>query len=83
MALPDSELGILPVDTALLEDDAELYRCVAGFIFIRFEGWSIARPTLLAQALRESPALCSSPTPTSALPILMSAIPPSRAIGRV
>ena len=55
MALPDSELGTLPVDTVLLEDDAELYRRVAGFIFIRSEGWSIARHMLLAQALRESP----------------------------
>ena len=55
MALPDSELETLPVETALLEDDEELYRCVAGFIFIRSEGWSIARHMLLAQALRESP----------------------------
>ena len=55
MALPDSVLETLPVDTALLEDDAELYRCVAGFIFIRSEGWSTARHMLLAQAPRESP----------------------------
>ena len=55
MVLPDSEFGTLPVGTALLEDDAELYRCVAGFIFIRSEGWSTARHMLLAQALRESP----------------------------
>ena len=55
MALPDSELDTLPVDTALLEDDAELYRRVAGFIFIRSEGWSTARHMLLAEALRESP----------------------------
>ena len=55
MALPDSELETLPVDTALLEDDAELYRRAVGFIFIRSEGWSIARHMLLARALRESP----------------------------
>ena len=55
MALPDSELATLPVETALLEDEEELYRRVAGFIFIRSEGWSIARHNLLARALRESP----------------------------
>ena len=55
MALPDSELETLPVETALLEDDEEIYRCAAGFIFIRSGGWSIARHMLLAQALRESP----------------------------
>ena len=55
MALPDSELETLPVETALLEDDEALYRSVAGFIFIRSEGWSIARHRLLANALRESP----------------------------
>ena len=55
MALPDSELETLPVETALLEDDEELYRRAAGFIFIRSEGWSTARHTLLAEALRESP----------------------------
>ena len=55
MALPDSELETLPVETALLEDDEALYRCVAGFIFIRSEGWSVARHRLLAEALRESP----------------------------
>ncbi len=55
MALPDSELATLPVETALLEDDEELYRRVAGFIFIRSEGWSTARHMLLAEALRESP----------------------------
>ena len=55
MALPDSELETLPVATALLEDDEELYRRAAGFIFIRSEGWSTARHTLLAEALRESP----------------------------
>ena len=55
MALPDSELETLPVETALLEEDEELYRRVAGFIFIRSEGWSIARHMLLVQALRESP----------------------------
>ena len=55
MALPDSELETLAVETALLEDDEELYRRAAGFIFIRSEGWSTARHTLLAEALRESP----------------------------
>ena len=55
MALPDSELETLPVETALLEDDEEIYRCAAGFIFIRSGGWSIARHMRLAQALRESP----------------------------
>ena len=55
MALPDSELETLPVETALLEDDEALYRRVAGFIFIRSEGWSVARHGLLAEALRESP----------------------------
>ena len=55
MALPDSELGTLPVETALLEDDEALYLRAAGFIFIRSEGWSTARHLLLAQALRESP----------------------------
>ena len=55
MALPDSELETLPVETALLEDDEALYRHAAGFIFVRSEGWSTARHLLLAQALRESP----------------------------
>ena len=55
MALPDSELDTLPVETDLLEDDDALYRRAAGFIFIRSEGWSIARHELLAEALRESP----------------------------
>ena len=55
MALPDSELETLAVETALLEDDEELYRRAAGFIFIRSEGWSTARHTLLAEALRELP----------------------------
>ena len=55
MALPDSELETLPVETALLEDDEEIYRCAAGFIFIRSGGWNIARHMRLAQALRESP----------------------------
>ena len=55
MALPDSELETLPVETALLKDDEEIYRCAVGFIFIRSEGWSIARHMLLAQALRDSP----------------------------
>ena len=55
MALPDSELETLPVDTVLLEDDAELYRRAAGFIFIRSDGWSPVRHKLLARALRESP----------------------------
>ena len=55
MAGPDSELETLPVETALLEDDEEIYRRAAGFIFIRSGGWSTARHLLLAQALRESP----------------------------
>ena len=55
MALPDSELETLPVETTLLGDDPELYRRVAGFIFIRSEGWTTARHMLIAQALRESP----------------------------
>ena len=55
MALPDSELETLPVETALLEDDAEIYRRAAGFIFIRSEGWSTARHMLLARALRDEP----------------------------
>ena len=55
MALPDSELETLPVETALLEDDDEIYRRATGFIFIRSEGWSTARHMLLARALRESP----------------------------
>lgn len=55
MALPDSELETLPVETALLEDDEAPYRRAAGFIFIRSEGWSTARHRLLAGALRESP----------------------------
>ena len=55
MALPDSELHTLPVETALLGDDEALYRRAAGFIFIRSEGWSTARHLLLARALRESP----------------------------
>ena len=55
MALPDSELDTLPVETARLEDDEALYRRAGGFIFIRSEGWSTARHLLLAQALRESP----------------------------
>ena len=55
MALPDSELETLPVETALLEDDEDLYRRADGFIFIRSEGWSTARHVLLADALRESP----------------------------
>ena len=55
MALPDSELETLPVETAMLEDDEELYRRVAGFIFIRSGGWSIRRHNLLVIALRERP----------------------------
>lgn len=55
MARPDSELETLPVETALLEDDEELYRRAAGFIFISSGGWSTARHLLLAEALRESP----------------------------
>ena len=55
MALPDSKLDTLPVETALLEDDEALYRRVAGFILLRSEGWSTARHLLLAEALRESP----------------------------
>ena len=55
MALPDSELETLPVETALLGDDEELYRRVTGFIFIRSQGWSTARHLLLARALRVSP----------------------------
>ena len=55
MALPDSELETLPVESALIEDDEEIYRCAAGFIFIRSGGWNIARHMRLAQALRESP----------------------------
>ena len=55
MALPDSELDTLPVETALLEDDEEIYRRATGFIFIRSEGWSTARHMLLAEALREAP----------------------------
>ena len=55
MALPDSELETLPVETALLEDDEEVYRRAAGFILIRSEGWTTARHTLLAESLRESP----------------------------
>ena len=55
MALPDSALETLPVETALLEDDEALYRRVDGFIFIRSGGWSTARHLLFAQALRESP----------------------------
>ena len=55
MALPDSELETLPVETALLEDDEAVYRRVDGFIFIRSGGWGTARHLLLAQALRESP----------------------------
>ena len=43
MALPDSELETLPVETALLEDDESLYRRAEGFIFIRSEGWSTKR----------------------------------------
>ena len=45
----------MPVETAMLKDDEELYRCVSGFLFIRSEGWSAARRRLLAEALRESP----------------------------
>ena len=55
MALPDSELETLPVETALLGDDKALYRRAEGFIFIRSGGWSTARHLLLAEALRESP----------------------------
>ena len=55
MALPDSELESLPVETALLGDDGELYRRADGFIFLRSEGWTTDRHMLLAQALRESP----------------------------
>ena len=55
MAQPDSELETLSVETAILEDDEALYRRAAGFIFIRSEGWSVARHRLLADTLRESP----------------------------
>ena len=50
-----TSLETLSVETAILEDDEELYRRAAGFIFIRSEGWSTARHVLLAEALRESP----------------------------
>jgi len=55
MALPDSELDTLPVETALLEDDEAVCRQADGFIFIRSEGWSEARHRLMAEALRDSP----------------------------
>ena len=55
MALPDSELETLPVETAPARGrrgDLPLRR---GFLFIRSGGWNIARHMRLAQALRESP----------------------------
>ena len=55
MALPDSELETLPVETALLEDDETLYRRADGFVLIRSEGWTCARHGLLADALRAVP----------------------------
>ena len=55
MALPDSELETLPVETVLLEDDEEIYRRADGFILIRSEGWSTARHMLLTEVLREFP----------------------------
>ena len=55
VARPDSELGTLPVDTVLLEDDDAPYRRAAGFIILRSEHWTLARHERLADALREAP----------------------------
>ena len=55
VARPDSRLDTLPVETALLEDDEAPYRRAAGFIILRSEHWTLARYTLLADALRETP----------------------------
>lgn len=55
VARPDSRLDTLPVETVLLEDDEAPYRHAAGFIVLRSEHWTLARHTLLADALRELP----------------------------
>ena len=55
VARPGSRLDTLPVETALLEDDEAPYRRAAGFIILRSEHWTLARHTLLADALREAP----------------------------
>ena len=55
VARPDSRLDTLPVETTLLEDDEAPYRRAAGFIILRSEHWTLARHTLLADALRQTP----------------------------
>ena len=55
VARPGSRLDTLPVETALLEDDEAPYRRAAGFIILRSEHWTLARHTLLADALRQAP----------------------------
>ena len=55
MAKPDSELGTLPVETALLGDDDALYREADGFILLRSGEWTVERHRRMAAALRSAP----------------------------
>ena len=55
MAKPDSELGTLPVETALLGDDDSLYREADGFILLRSGEWTVERHRRMAAALRSAP----------------------------
>ena len=55
MAKPDSELGTLPVEAALLGDDDTLYREADGFILLRSGEWTVERHHRMAEALRSAP----------------------------
>lgn len=55
MATPDSELGTLPVETALLGGDDSLYREADGFILLRSGEWTVERHRRMAAALRSAP----------------------------
>lgn len=55
MAKPDSELGTLPVEAALLGDDDALYREADGFILLRSGEWTVERHRRMAEALRSAP----------------------------
>ena len=55
MAKPDSELGTLPVEAALLGDDDGLYREADGFILLRSGEWTVERHRRMAAALRSAP----------------------------
>lgn len=55
MAKPDSELETLPVESALLGDDDDLYREADGFILLRSGAWTVERHRRMAEALRDVP----------------------------